>query len=107
MAAEIQKDVRTWKNADGATSARRASTWEEAHRVAVELEGIRAGGKALQAAYASGPGGGKGVPELAAPGWRSNRHWNRPGAGTTASLLGDAGQAQLLKGGPLQVLSRS
>ena len=50
-AAEVQKDVRTWKNADGTTSARRASTWEEAHRVVVELEGIRAGGEALQAAY--------------------------------------------------------
>ena len=62
-AAEIQKDVRSWTSADGETSVRRVATWEEAHKILVELEGVRAGGKALQSNYSYGgkdPPSGKG-----------------------------------------------
>ena len=63
-ASEIQKDVRTWTDADGQAVARRVATWEEAHKVLVELEGIQAGGRALRANYSlelaafGGKGGG-------------------------------------------------
>ena len=38
-ASEIQKDVRTWTDAGGQAVARRVATWEEAHKVLVELDG--------------------------------------------------------------------
>ena len=47
-ATEIQKDVRSWDNAGGPPSTRRVATWVEAHKVPVELESIKAGGRALQ-----------------------------------------------------------
>ena len=69
LAAEVQKDVRAWKGADGREVSRRAATWDEAHKVLCELEAITASGRALvpsySAAYAynmqsKGDGGGKG-----------------------------------------------
>ena len=66
-AAEIQKDIRTWTSTDGEVAVRRVATWEEAHKILVEIEGIRAGGRALQSTYAfgshEGPGKGKAKEE--------------------------------------------
>ena len=61
VATEVQKDVRTWTDRAGKEVSRRACSWEEAHRIHVELEAIKASGRALVPAYALyGKGGGKG-----------------------------------------------
>ena len=59
-AAEVQKDVRAWTDAGGVITSRCVATWEEAHKVLVEIEGIRAGRRALQTTYAFTPDGGGG-----------------------------------------------
>ena len=67
LAAEIQKDVRVWRGADGRETSRRAATWDEAHKVLCELEAINASGRALIPSYntaynmqSKGDVGGKG-----------------------------------------------
>ena len=67
LAAEVQKDVRSWTNREGLETSRRVSSWEEAHRVHVEIEAIKASGRALVPAYVLGGGksagkGGGGKP---------------------------------------------
>merc|ERR1712194_453714 len=60
-AAEIQRDVRQWAT-DVQDLPRRVSTWIEAHKVLVEVESMRAGGRALQQNYGidwPAKGGGK------------------------------------------------
>ncbi len=52
MAAEVQQDVRTWTDSEGREVSRRATTWEETHRIHAELETIKATGRALVPAYA-------------------------------------------------------
>lgn len=63
MHLDIQKDQRPWPDGEGGTINRRVATWEEAHKVALELEGIRAGQKALLTAFTFGStqSGGGGV----------------------------------------------
>ncbi len=62
LAAEVQKDVRTCTSREGQTVSRRVSSWEEAHRVHVEIEGIKAAGRALIPTYAlQANAGGKGT----------------------------------------------
>ena len=51
MAADIQKDQRMWPDGSGGTESRRVATWEEARKVCVELESLRAGGRALASTY--------------------------------------------------------
>ena len=41
-ASAIQRDARPWPGPDGATQIRRVVSWEEAHRVLNELEGLEA-----------------------------------------------------------------
>jgi hypothetical protein len=54
LAADIQKDVRAWKGKTGEEATRRVATWEEAHKVLVELESIKASGRALLPSYSCG-----------------------------------------------------
>ena len=58
LAAEVQKDVRVWRDVDGTESSRRVATWEEAHRVHVEYEAIKASGRALIPTYSTETKGG-------------------------------------------------
>ena len=51
LAAEILKDSRMWENDDGSKAVRKVESWEECHRVLLELEAVRAGGRALQGTY--------------------------------------------------------
>ena len=60
MASDIQKDVRAWKTKTGEALTRRAATWEEAHKVLVEHDSIKASGRALLPAYAYRTLGGVG-----------------------------------------------
>ena len=53
LAAEILNDSRAWTNADGFIVIRKVETWEECHKVLLEVESIRAGGRALQGSYAA------------------------------------------------------
>ena len=48
LAAEILKDSRMWDNDDGSKSVRKVESWEECHKVLLELEAVKAGGRALQ-----------------------------------------------------------
>jgi hypothetical protein len=77
LAAEVQKDVRSWTDREGKETSRRVSSWEEAHRVHVEFEGIKASGRALVPAYVlgGGKGGGKG----------SEKPYKPPGAEASGS----------------------
>ena len=50
----IRLDRRPRRNADGTYTTRLPETWEECHEVLCELEGARAGTKALAAARAGG-----------------------------------------------------
>ena len=50
LGEEIGKDRRPRPDGGGGTVTRAAATWEEAHEVLVELEGLRAGTRALTAA---------------------------------------------------------
>jgi hypothetical protein len=52
-AADIQKDQRPWPDGEGGMVNRRVATWEEAHKVSVELESLKAGGRALNSSYAA------------------------------------------------------
>jgi hypothetical protein len=70
LAAEVQKDVRTWTNSEGQTVSRRVSSWEEAHRVHVEIEGIKASGRALIPAYAGQRKRSEQGQREAGDGWR-------------------------------------
>ena len=54
MAADILKDSRMWNNEDGSQTVRKAEAWEECHKVLLELEAVRAGGRALQGTYSFG-----------------------------------------------------
>ena len=51
LAADILKDSRMWENDDGSKSVRKVESWEECHKVLLELEAVKAGGRALQWAY--------------------------------------------------------
>ena len=51
LAAEILKDSRLWENDDGSKAVRNVESWEECHRVLLELEAVKAGGRALQGTY--------------------------------------------------------
>ena len=51
LAAEILKDSRLWENEDGSKSVRKVESWEECHKVLLELEAVKAGGRALQGSY--------------------------------------------------------
>ena len=85
MAQEIQKDVRAWPGPDGTQVARRVNAWEEAHKVVAEIEGIRAGGRALQGTYAFG----------------QNPNWKGPGkggGGKSSSSGGGGGQRRAERG---------
>ncbi len=71
LAAEVHKDVRSLTDREGREASRRVSSWEEAHRVHVEIEAIKASGRALIPAYAlqgggKGNGGGGGKPSSSA-----------------------------------------
>ena len=90
-ASEAQKDACTWADADGQAVARRVATWEEAHRVLVELEGIQAGGRALRANYSldlaafGGKGGGpKGGATKGQGSSEKKACWKMRGQGTCA-----------------------
>ena len=61
LGEEVRNDRRPRSDGAGGTTTRAPRTWEEAHEVVVELEGIRAGTKALQTSL-------KGS-EWAEPGW--------------------------------------
>ena len=54
LGEEIRRDRRARADGAGGTTNRPPKTWEEAHEVLVELEGIRAGTRALTAAKAAG-----------------------------------------------------
>ena len=51
LAADILKDSRLWESDDGSKSVRKVESWEECHKVLLELESVKAGGKALQGSY--------------------------------------------------------
>ena len=93
IAAEVQKDVRAWTDREGKEIARRACSWEEAHRIHVELEAIKASGRALVPAYAmygaKGKGGGRQAARRGRR-WRWRWRWQRE-----ASLPRDARQGHL------------
>ena len=81
-AAAIQRDARPWTGPTGETQVRRVVSWEEAHRVLNELEGLEAGGRALagQHSYRGtgagqhqvGTGGSKSDPGIC---WEKKRYW--------------------------------
>ena len=51
LSADILKDSRMWENDDGSKSVRKVESWEECHKVLLELEAVKAGGRALQGTY--------------------------------------------------------
>ena len=40
-----------WENDDGTKTVRKVEAWEECHKVLLELEAVKAGGRALQGTY--------------------------------------------------------
>ena len=86
-ASAIQKDARPWAGPGGETQVRRVVSWEEAHRVLNELEGLEAGGRALagQHSYGGtasgqyGVGGGGSGGKSDAPCWEKWRLADAPG----------------------------
>ena len=48
MATEIRKDQRPWPDGAGGHTSRRCCTWEEAHKVCIELEALNVDNKAVQ-----------------------------------------------------------
>jgi hypothetical protein len=57
LGEEIRKDRRPRPDGAGGTTTRDARTWEEAHFVVIELEGIKGGTKALSGIRSGGQGG--------------------------------------------------
>ena len=56
MAETIRMDRRPRPDGAGGTTTRVAQTWEEAHEVLVEIEGVKAGSKAITSARAAALG---------------------------------------------------
>ena len=48
-----------WENDDGTKTVRKVEAWEECHKVLLELEAVKAGGRALQRTYGISEGVGR------------------------------------------------
>ena len=51
LAADILKESRMWENDDGTKTVRKVEAREECHKALLELEAVKAGGRALQGSY--------------------------------------------------------
>ena len=53
QAVQIRKDQRPWPDGEGGVTSRRCCTWEEAHKVCIELEALNTDNKAVQNVFAT------------------------------------------------------
>ena len=98
LGEEIRRDRRPRPDGAGGETTRAAKTWEEAHLVVIELEGIKGGTKAL----ASLRSGGQGTRQQD-DGWRQYQGWqdgggNGKGKGTGKGKGGKDGGGKDGKG---------